>query len=98
VPHGPILTELAGHKAVSLSDVSTDYLNHRFDATRWDRLLQSVHSCGKEAALVCSALPGIVKFGITAAKWLPFAMQNSSCIHRDGRPLCPTKLWLFSYF
>lgn len=70
-------------------DVSRDHLNHRFDATKQDRLLQLVHFHGKEA--VSSALPGTTKFGITAAKGGPFAMQHSSCIHRDGRQLIPTK-------
>lgn len=68
-------------------DVSTDHLNHGFDAKK-DRLLPLVHFRGKEAA--SSALSGTT-FGITGAERFPFAMQNRNCIHRDGRQLFPTK-------
>lgn len=71
-------------------NVSTDHLNHSFDATMEDRLLHLAHLHGKETA--SSALPGTAKSGITAAKWFHFAMQNSSCIHRDERQLIPIKL------
>lgn len=37
-------------------------------------------------------MPGIAKFDRTAAKEFHFAMQNKSCIPRDGRQLIPTKL------
>lgn len=58
-------------------------------ATKYDRPLQLVHFHGKEAA--SSALPGIAKLDRTAAKGFPFAMQNRSCILREGKQLIPTK-------
>lgn len=92
--HGPILPQLAcvlqGRVQASLILMfPLITLSYSFDATKQDRLLQVVHFHGKEA--VSSSLPGTTKFGITAAKGFPFAMQNSSCIHRDGRQLIPIK-------
>lgn len=54
--------------AAHSTDVSSDYSNHGFDATKQNGILRLVHFHGKEATVVGSALPGIVKFGITAAK------------------------------
>lgn len=67
VPNGPILPELVMSPAAQGTDaVSSDYLKQIW----WYQagLNFSGHFHGKEAALVYSALPGIAKSVITAAR------------------------------